>query len=722
VLIQDCHEYDRKAKNNTITNPLEAVKYYKNASNCWNQLNQPIHEKKSLENSAKILTLKGKENEDPNAARVYLQTAYKIYNHIGMYDEAEKVKFVEKQNFITKANQLLNHAKSTDDLFISENLYQKASELFTQAEERIQANHCFNIIANEYIKYASSINNPRMAFYFYHKASKYYNIVNEAEKEKNALITAAKLFVKETKKIKIITKNLPILIYHYSQAIEIYVRIQERQRSFNLQEEMVELCSHFDVKIEDVLTILDKHHLKPISFDIIPNSQAEVEELLKSEDIPNIQESMIELIRQNKEKSIKSIKKQADKPIPIDLKTIPKPSISGIKQNNTSPLHTGVVDQTISRNKYKVPENIEEIESKVQQKSTVKYNQNFSRDTSNEKLELNIRKFKRLRRHKKSLSQKKPMNTSANHNKKQTTNNLSIKSKNIFNVENRNKITVSDVINVEEEAEEQYIKNLKQKEFLMRNQEFGKLNKNISHKSIKAHSIPVPPVSNLFEKFREAHMTLINENKTIIHGPIIDILHKLGYLSSNLVDEDELISIPEFQVLLFIIKNNIVSLDEIQSNMTMTTVPLILSNLQADNLIFQTNDYRWTVSKVITNILFTDKKNNQYNAGENKLNINKKVHPPLADQKFLELMVKYEIIHNQYLALENLMKIPEFTILMTLNNQIKMSMGEIQDLVNYMPSIQLKTLLGRLQNDGIIEQDGNTDWKLSNSLKEELYH
>ncbi|MCE7736595.1 MAG: MarR family transcriptional regulator [Candidatus Heimdallarchaeota archaeon] len=89
---------------------------------------------------------------------------------------------------------------------------------------------------------------------------------------------------------------------------------------------------------------------------------------------------------------------------------------------------------------------------------------------------------------------------------------------------------------------------------------------------------------------------------TKLSEPIVKILAKQGYLTED-TSRAELLQVPEYQILLFIINNHPVPLEEIEEKTDVSSISLALSNLQADGLVEQTNDYRWTISqKVESNI------------------------------------------------------------------------------------------------------------------------
>lgn len=89
-----------------------------------------------------------------------------------------------------------------------------------------------------------------------------------------------------------------------------------------------------------------------------------------------------------------------------------------------------------------------------------------------------------------------------------------------------------------------------------------------------------------------------------ISEPIVDMLRDQGYIKEDIETEKELLLVPEYQILLFMINNHPIPFEEIEAKTEVSSISLALSNLQADGLIGQTDDYLWTISqKVKDNIV-----------------------------------------------------------------------------------------------------------------------
>jgi hypothetical protein len=119
---------------------------------------------------------------------------------------------------------------------------------------------------------------------------------------------------------------------------------------------------------------------------------------------------------------------------------------------------------------------------------------------------------------------------------------------------------------------------------------------------------PIPEHEPTTEVKNEVEFVVSQEDfqpelEATISGPIVDILRDQGYIDQDISTDEELLQVPEYQILSIIIRNHPISLDEIEAKTNISSISLVLSNLQADDLIVQTNDYRWTISqKVIDNI------------------------------------------------------------------------------------------------------------------------
>ncbi|OLS22058.1 MAG: hypothetical protein HeimC2_31120 [Candidatus Heimdallarchaeota archaeon LC_2] len=103
-----------------------------------------------------------------------------------------------------------------------------------------------------------------------------------------------------------------------------------------------------------------------------------------------------------------------------------------------------------------------------------------------------------------------------------------------------------------------------------------------------------PEVSDLADK---------TGGSSTLSESIIEILRKQGYVNDDMKTEVELLQVSEYQILSFLVNNHPVPLEQIEEKTDVSSVSLALSNLQADGLIEQTNDYQWTISQKVKNTI-----------------------------------------------------------------------------------------------------------------------
>ncbi|MHA2097800.1 MAG: hypothetical protein ACW99A_03865 [Candidatus Kariarchaeaceae archaeon] len=207
--------------------------------------------------------------------------------------------------------------------------------------------------------------------------------------------------------------------------------------------------------------------------------------------------------------------------------------------------------------------------------------------------------------------------------------------------------------------------------------------------------------------------------KPAISGPIIDILREQGYIDESLTTEEELLQVPEYQILLIIIKNHPIPLEELEEKAEISSISLVLSNLQADDLIVQTNDYQWTISQKVKDSVEEFKvqdvvpKGDEDDISQLRSQI---VRNSKSEIEFISTMHKLGIIPNPDMSLLDLMEIPEFTLIKTIKDKEPADFEVIKDLITDLPPVQVNRILSRLEADEWISKNDNGLWELSDKF------
>lgn len=209
--------------------------------------------------------------------------------------------------------------------------------------------------------------------------------------------------------------------------------------------------------------------------------------------------------------------------------------------------------------------------------------------------------------------------------------------------------------------------------------------------------------------------------KPVITGPIIEILREQGYIKEDLSTEEELLKVPEYQILLMIIKQHPIPLEKIEEQTNLESVSMTISNLQADNLIEQTNDYQWTISeKTKENIReFMSQIDDGTKSDEIDLrasiNRNSKY-----EHLLIVTMFKLGIIPELDVSVMELMQIPEFAAIKTIKDKEPAHLDSIQEAVSGIPPVQVTRMLSKLESQELITRNTDGQWELGDKLVKEL--
>ncbi|MHA2249525.1 MAG: hypothetical protein ACXAD7_04135 [Candidatus Kariarchaeaceae archaeon] len=223
-------------------------------------------------------------------------------------------------------------------------------------------------------------------------------------------------------------------------------------------------------------------------------------------------------------------------------------------------------------------------------------------------------------------------------------------------------------------------------------------------------------MEDFLEDFEDIIIVEEKGGKPVISGPIIEILKNQGYIKEDVAAEEDLQKVPEYEILSIIIKEHPIPLNKIEENTELESVSLVLSNLQADDLIMQTNDYRWTISNKVRENL------KDYVKQRKEKELHEKEQEPLRslidkkseDQKqFVSAMLKLGYISSDDIPLARLMQIPDFNILRTIKDNEPLDIDEIKNQVSDIPPVQVTRMLSRLEGDNRITRDVEGRWELT---------
>ncbi len=225
------------------------------------------------------------------------------------------------------------------------------------------------------------------------------------------------------------------------------------------------------------------------------------------------------------------------------------------------------------------------------------------------------------------------------------------------------------------------------------------------------------PMEEFLEDFAVVEVVQSDTGKPILGGPIIDILRNQGYIKSDLAKEEELMEVPEYEILSIIVKGYPITLEKIEENAKTSSVSMVLSNLKADDLIEQTNDYRWTISKKVAENL------KEYISSKMDATRKKKDAEGLkslieqdsdGEKQFFDALISLEYIIEET-TLEQALEMPDIAILKIIRDKESVSMDDIKELAEGIPRVQVTRMISKLEaDDRITNFDGK--WELSQNF------
>ncbi|MHA2097723.1 MAG: hypothetical protein ACW99A_03475 [Candidatus Kariarchaeaceae archaeon] len=623
-MTEECKELEKKAKELEKNDTLEAVSLYKLASECFAKHDKIKNKNANLVKAAKLLRELGKSNEDPTIALDYYEESSSIYTQIEKEVEAHKVIKEAYQKFVESAKLLILEARKMDDIDAAEKKLKLASQYATLGEDEELSNRSWVESGDQFYKAAKVIEEPREAFEIFKHSIINYNKGKATEKQNLLLTDAAEKFLKKGSEIYKTNKTLVLALDNYIQATTLYQTAKSEQKSKDVDRRIQEICDKIGIPKDRIINYLDLQGIKAVSFDEVIQIAAPIDK-----QIMDVDKSDIGITEKEKEVEprivtpIPEVMDEIKTPTPEPVVSEDKPDIE--RERTPKPkmeeIETPKVEEPVIASP---PEVMEEIETSVSSDIVQPEIHDTTPDPQMEEIE--------------TPKIEEPVITSPPEVKEEIA-----------------EVIISDVVDQEihESTAEPVIPIVKPEsktetipEPQMEEEKIPKVvepiitspskvteeieeKKNIVISGLK----PMTPLkqeekSDLrqslasstsgFQDHQKKSFTpdttkdQIPEESAFIpkagdlrtlSEPIIEILRKQGYINQNMSANGELLQVSEYQILLFLVNNHPVPLEEIEEKTDVSSVSLALSNLQADGLIEQTNDYQWTISQKVKNTI-----------------------------------------------------------------------------------------------------------------------
>ncbi|MHA2053399.1 MAG: hypothetical protein ACW99F_07325 [Candidatus Hodarchaeales archaeon] len=510
IKVQDeCKELEQQAKGLEKENPGQAVVLYKEASHCYDKINDRKSKNSNLEKAAKLLKDVAKSSEDPVLALDYYEQSSQLYIEIDKVSEAEKIKRDAYLKFVTTAKVMKSEASKMDDIYQAEEKLKMASEYALLGQDENLSNECWIESGDQFVKMAGQIEEPLEALEIFKRAALNYR-KGKLEKEQSVLREAADKFTRKGTDIYKTRKSIVNALFNYDQAVKIYYQIGSDQEALQGEQRIQEICEEIGFSKEFIL-----HHLGNEGLDEISSLPTEI----MSDEIRGGDQDLLET-------DIEQLLARSDE------------KFEPLKSEFPPAKTTETAEATIPTDD--LVETFVEPSTPTDVKPEASISDIPPQDP-----------------------QKKPS----------VDDEFDVKS-------------YFDKKREEEPEQEQSIISATHETFHTKDEEASFLEK----------QVPSEVGDEIDEKKDFSAEVKISDQ-------IVEILREQGYIGVHISTDAELLQVPEYQILSIIIRSHPISLDEIEAITNISSISLVLSNLQADDLIVQTNDYRWTISqKVVDNI------------------------------------------------------------------------------------------------------------------------
>jgi len=190
--------------------------------------------------------------------------------------------------------------------------------------------------------------------------------------------------------------------------------------------------------------------------------------------------------------------------------------------------------------------------------------------------------------------------------------------------------------------------------------------------------------------------------------PLADLLIEYDYIPDQQAAENS----AEYQVMQLILENYPIRTEDIESRLeNIDSLSLMLSNLKADDLITQTNDYRYTISKKTYKVLkdFTSGGSQEESIDEDMAILKKFVTKP--QEQLINACLHLNYIDKpgrnftQYQV-----KSPEVEVLYIILEQQPIESEKIKQLVDNALPVVVSRMCSKLHADGIIKTNNNNQY------------
>ncbi|MHA2099248.1 MAG: hypothetical protein ACW99A_11205 [Candidatus Kariarchaeaceae archaeon] len=556
-MVNECNELIKQAKKVEKENPSQAIDLFKQAAQCYSKNNSPKKKNSTLERAGKLLRETAKSKEDPVKALGYYEESASIFSDLGREIDAGKVMQEAQQKFITSARMIRSEGNKLVDLQLAEKKFTTASEYAMLGKDEILSNECWIDSGDKFRNAANNIEDPQKAGEMFTHAILNYKKGKTREKEIGALKEAADKYDRKATELYKTRKDLLLAFDNYIKAATIYTQINSEEKALISATRVDEISETIGIPKDTLVNYIIRQEI-----DLIPNLQDDYTTAIKTQkkQSPDSSFENFNNYETVKPRGMDRMRQQA-----IPAPTIRKKSAPPFLEESSVETSLGQAVKERRREELrrgKTEPSMEKIEGTTKTAEI----DNLFEEALDE-----------------SLEDKLP---SSEHVVAVENNIETPSSNNAHRIESKTESRISGSSNIDysqldkPNVNRNFIEEIKQR--TVKEENFV-----VEERKLDSQIVP-----GVLSSGKEDY-------KLPIKGPIIDIFKKQGYVTQDSPTIADLFRIPEYQILSIIIQQHPISLDQIELKTMIGSISMVLSNLQADGLIVQTNDYQWTISQLV---------------------------------------------------------------------------------------------------------------------------
>ena len=160
-MVEECKNLEKKAKGLENEKIDEAIKFYKQAAECYNKNDKKKNGDSCFLKAAKLIRENAKVTVDPVKALEIFKSASDIYSQISKQGESEKTMAEAYKRFIDSAKSLRAGAKKAEEPDLAETKLAKASDHASRGNDEELSKACWVDSGELFRKKSADTDKPR---------------------------------------------------------------------------------------------------------------------------------------------------------------------------------------------------------------------------------------------------------------------------------------------------------------------------------------------------------------------------------------------------------------------------------------------------------------------------------------------------------------------------------------------------------------------------------